>query len=153
MILTTLEIAQIFDVLPRTVTVWGSDRGAPKVDKNQWDLKVFIQWWAENIYVPEDNEQSELYKIKLEHWVHRTRREKLKADQLEESVIPRDDVAKAWAFRVREVRGKLLAVALRLAPLLEGLEELEIREILMKEMWDICDQFSRKGRYSDEQAG
>jgi len=146
LILTTSQIAEIFGVLPRTVTLYG-ERGCPKKGKNAWDIKEVVQWWAENIYAPEDNEESDIYVAKLEYWRAKARVEQVKATKLEESVIPIDDVLAAWAWRVSEMSGMLAALGLRLAPMLEGLDEIGIREKLNEELWKVRDNFARKGRF------
>jgi phage terminase Nu1 subunit (DNA packaging protein) len=147
MILTTNEIAQLFGVVPRAVTLWG-EKGCPKLKVNTWDLRKVMMWWIENIYEIEKDPDSDISAFKTDYWRHHARLEKAKADLLEGSVMKKADIVTEWAWRAAEMGGNLAAVPLRISPLLEGLNEIERRKVLDEEMWTIRDNFSRKGRFT-----
>lgn len=110
-------------------------------------MRDVVVWWAENIYEAETNESSEIHTAKLEYWQAKARVEKVKADTLEESVIKKEDVVQAWAFRLKEVANMLAALGMRLAPLIVGKDELESRQIINEETNNIRDNFARKGKF------
>lgn len=146
MIATTQDVADVFGVTIRAVQLWGQ-RGCPKAGRGRWNLREVLKWWLDNIYSIGDEDES-IREAKTRYWAAKARTECVKADQAEGSVISKDEVVAAWAWRVSEMSTGLGTLPLRLAPLCVLKKEAEIRKILEKEIWNIRDVYSRTGKFT-----
>lgn len=146
MIASTNQIAEIFGVTDRAIRLW-SDRGCPKNSYGKWDVRKVLNWWLENIYKTEDDTE-EMAAAKLEYWQAKSRVEKVKADVAEDKAILVDDFKQSWVWRVSEMSNGLGSIPLRLAPLVVGKTESDIRSILENEIWKIRDKFARTGKFT-----
>lgn len=86
-------------------------------------------------------------KAELRFRIARARKEEILASQLEKTVAPWEDIEKEWSERVRLVTAGLEAFADRLPPLLVGRSREEIYRILKTEARELCERYSRDGRY------
>ena len=146
MIVSTSQLSEIFGVTQQAISLWAG-RGCPKAGHGKWDIALVLQWWLDNLYQA-DNDTEEMAQAKLEYWQAKARGETVKSDLAEGKVIPVDEIKKAWAWRVSEMSNGLGALPMRLAPLIAGKNEREIRSILGSEIWKIRDQFSRTGKFT-----
>ena len=150
MIVSTKDLAEVFDVAERTVRHWSTE-GLPKVGHNQYDLNSALRWWQDNI--KNSNDTSDIQTAKGEYWQAKARREKVAADLAEGKVAPTEDYIEAWSWRISEMRNGLLQLPLRLSQLVAGKSELETRKTLENEIWHILDKYSRIGKWTpDNQA-
>lgn len=147
LIVSTDQLSALFGVSNRAVQLWVKDKGCPKAGHGKWNVKDVLTWWLENIYKAEDDTEA-LAEAKLEYWQAKGRVEKVKADLAEKAVMKIDDFKGAWAWRVAEMSSGLGAIPLRVASLVVGKPEKEIRAILESEIWQIRDKFSRDGRFT-----
>lgn len=147
--LTTAQVAEILNVEARTVRRWG-DRGCPKIGRGRWDLAKVIPWWIDNVYKAEDDTEA-MADAKLEYWQAKARTEKVKADLAEGASMKIEDFKQAWAWRVSEMSSGLGSIPLRIAPVVAGKSESDIRAILDEEMWKIRDKFARTGKFTPDQ--
>jgi phage terminase Nu1 subunit (DNA packaging protein) len=148
MIVKTTDLAELFDVTDRAIRLWAK-RGCPKLGHGTWDMKAVFQWWIENVY-HEGADSEALALAKQKYWESKARSEKVKADLAEDAVMSIDELKKAWAWRIGQVSTGLGQIPLRLAPLVVGKTEMEIRGILDNEMWKIRDTYSRTGKFCHE---
>lgn len=145
-IVATKQVAVFFSVAERSVRRW-AEKGCPRAGHGKWDLKAVHHWWLENLYkAEEDGEQ--LAEAKLEYWQAKARSEKVKASVAEGSTMAVEDFKKAWVQRVAEMSSGLRSITLRIAPLLTGKTEKEMKSILDTEIWNILNNFSRDGRFT-----
>jgi hypothetical protein len=146
MIIATAQLSELFSITDRAVRLW-SDKGCPKAGHGKWDLKVVFNWWLENIYQAEEDGEA-LAEAKLEYWQAKARTETVKADIAEDSVMVIKDFKDAWLWRVSEMSSGLGSLPMRLAPLVTGKTESEVRKVLDAELWTIRDKFARTGRFT-----
>lgn len=149
MIITSKEIMALFDVSAMTLTNW-KRIGASKalIKRNQWDLKIFISWWAENIAGSSTSDDGEsIQQAKVEYWRAKGQRERLKADTESGSLVSLDWIKEAWAWRVAEISNGLAMLPMRLPPLLEGKSQKAMRLVIDKEQSKLRENFSRKGKF------
>jgi phage terminase Nu1 subunit (DNA packaging protein) len=144
--ISTTQLAEVFGVTDRAVRLW-VEKGCPKAGRGKWNLSEVLPWWLENIYKAEEDTEA-LAEAKLEYWQAKGRVEKVKADVAEKSVMKIEDFKDAWAWRVSEMSNGLGAIPLRVASLLVGKSEKEIKAILENEVWKIREKFSREGRFT-----
>jgi phage terminase Nu1 subunit (DNA packaging protein) len=147
LIVTTAQLANLFGVTTRTIQLWEKDKGCPKASHGKWGLRDVLNWWLENIYKAEDDTEA-MAEAKLEYWQAKARTERVKADLAEGSSISIDDFKASWLWRVSEVSTGLGSIPLRIATLVVGKQESDIRAILDSEIWKIRDKFSRTGRFT-----
>jgi hypothetical protein len=145
MIVTTRQIADLFDVTDRAVRKW-SERGCPRAGHGKWDMKAVLTWWLENCYAGNDTEG--ILEAKESYWKAKARTETVKADLAEGATMPVDELKKAWAWRVSEIFRGIMGWSMRLAPLLAGKTDKEIQSIVYSEAWSLCDRFSRTGKWT-----
>ena len=93
-----------------------------------------------------------LKEIKKEYWSHRSRREKVKADEAEKAVLPLEELHEEWAWRAGVYRAGLLQLSSRLPPLLVGKKQLAMREILHKESCLLLAALSKDHKYCPRDA-
>ncbi len=148
MIATTKQISEVFGVTQQAISLW-SEKGCPKVGHGKWDIREVFNWWLENIY-KEENDTEEMAAAKLEYWQAKARSEKVKADVAEDKAILVDDFKQSWVWRVSEMSNGLGSIPLRLAPLIAGKHESDIRSILENEIWKIRDKFARTGKFTPQ---
>lgn len=150
MIAGTNEIADLFGVTTMAVGLWVK-KGCPKLGRGQWDVKEVFEWWLANIYQSpgggaEDNDESMLEAKRL-YWSAKAEGERIKVEQTKANLIPKKDIANEWSFRVSEICSGLNALSMRLPPLLEGKNQIDMRDIIDSEVWNLRDNFARHGRF------
>jgi len=148
-IVTTQQLVEFFEITKKTATRW-RDAGCPQIKRGQWDLKQVFDWWWN--YIAQDRaerlagDESLNEAKRLTQW-EKLKNERLKNQQLEGNLISREDVTKEWAWRISEVTNGLCSLANMLPPLLEGKNQIEIREIIQEEVWKLRDNFARTGQF------
>ncbi len=146
MIVATRQIADLFSITDSAVRKW-SDKGCPKSGHGKWNLKDVLNWWLENVYQAEEDGEA-LAEAKLEYWHAKARTETVKADIAENSVMVIKDFKDAWLWRVSEMSSGLGSLPMRIAPLITGKTEAEVRKVLGSELWTIRDKFARTGKFT-----
>lgn len=146
-----IQVAKAFGVVPKTVTRW-SQTGCPRNPDGTYDLKKVIEWAIDRAKteagdIPESEES--------QRWLTEYRKERaliarLERKKMEGSLISHEDFKKAWVWRISEVSHGLGSLPLRLAPLVAGKSELEIRNIIDSEIWKIRDKFARTGKFTPD---
>ena len=150
LLLGTEEMCELMDVSRPTLGLWVK-KGCPKFGRGKWRARDVLEWWLLNIYVgmergsgPEDESMLE---VKRQYWQAKAEKERIGVDQMKEELIPRENIASEWAWRMAEVANGLQALAMRLPPLLEGKTQIEMREIIDEEQWVLRDNYCRTGRF------
>jgi len=153
-ILTSSQIQEVFEIQSSgTLSKW-KEAGAKEafVGRNQWDLKIFLKWWLENIYGEPQDTDNPLKQAKLEYWQAKAEGERIRIEQLKENLISREVIAKEWGWRMVEVANGLDALKDRLPPLLEGKDQTEMREVLDEEIQGLKENYWREGRFCPRDA-
>ncbi len=148
MIVSQSQLAEILGVTSRSIRLWEKN-GLPKIDRGKYDAGPCVAWWSENIFSAGD-ELPDIAEAKTQYWSHKARLEKVKADEAESLVAPKEEFVDAWSWRISEMRNGLLALPLRLAPMVAGKTELEVRKKLDDELWHILDKYSRTGKWTPD---
>lgn len=138
-------VARFFGVSVRAVQVWRQQKGCPRVKHGYFDLLAVFKWWLENINGGGDSEATE--NVKLEYWRWKTENEKMRAQQTAGELLPKDEVLKMWANRLREVWSGLYNFVNRLPPILIGKSKSAMQEILMAEARQLNEGYCRDGRF------
>lgn len=148
MIVSSKDLCEIFDVNSKTLSRW-SQAGCPKLKKDQWDLRVILEWWTENIYEPrlETEEKDESLKnARQRYWKAKAEREEINVSLIKGELIPKKELADLWGSRVVEVKQGLMNLADRLPPILEAKTQPEIRAIVHKEVVHLLNMYSRESK-------
>ena len=143
------EVCKFFDITAQTLSNW-KEQGCPQVKYGTWDLKAVFDWWWENIAsdkAAREGGDESMNEAKRIYWWEKAKGEQYKNEQLAESLIAKDKIAKEWAARVAEVASGLSAMTDRLPPLLEGKTQADMRQIISDETWRMRDHYARKGKF------
>ena len=144
--------SELFGIQPATLKSWKL-KGCPSAGHNQWDLRQVLEWWQKNLLESKQEDVDDtLAEIKREYWGHRSRREKVKADEAENSVLPFEELDEEWGLRAGIYRAGLLSFSSRLPPLLIGKAQLDMRQILHDESCLLLAALSKDHRYCPESA-
>lgn len=147
MIVNTKELSDFFDVTPRAVNKW-SAKGCPKSGRGKWDLKTVHAWWLDNIYASKaDDSDESLQEAKRRYWSAKAENEEIKRDESKGLLVKVKDIVLMWSGRVAEIKNGLMALPMRLPPLLEGKPQIEMRQIVEDEVWKLLDNYCRVGRF------
>ncbi|MDZ7760837.1 MAG: hypothetical protein U5L00_11345 [Desulfovermiculus sp.] len=147
-IVSTNELAAFFDVSRQAVYQW-SRAGCPKVSRGKWDLKQVLTWWLETVYAERTAQDDEsLSEIKRRYWSWKSENERMKAQQTETELIPKDQVHKQWASRMAEYKNGCFNLENALPPLLEGKDQPEMRRVIYDYVWDMFDRVCRTGQFT-----
>jgi len=151
LIVSTSDVQAFFGVSRKTVHVWNKN-GCPKVKHGRYDLKTVFDWWWENIAAYHTSEilDSSMENARREYWQAKAEGERIKVDQLKETLVSWDKIETEWCARVAVVTSGLSAFADRLPPLLEGKSRAETQKIFKDEVWQLRDSYARKGKYTLE---
>ncbi|MFC1827323.1 hypothetical protein ACFLZQ_05290 [Thermodesulfobacteriota bacterium] len=137
----------LFGIQQATLRSWKS-KGCPAAGHNQWFLPNVIEWWQNNLLESKQEDfDNSLAEIKRNYWSHRARREKVKADEAEEQVLPISELVEEWCCRAGVYRAGLLSYSSRLPPLLVGKKQLEMRQILHDESCLLLAALSKDHQY------
>ncbi|MFC1827760.1 hypothetical protein ACFLZQ_07525 [Thermodesulfobacteriota bacterium] len=142
----------LFSIKQATLRSWKA-KGCPSAGHNQWFLPNVIEWWQNNLLESKQEDfDNSLAEIKRNYWRHRSRREKVKADEAEEQVLPLSELGEEWCCRAGVYRAGLLSFSSRLPPLLIGKKQLQMREILHKESCLLLAALSKDHQYCPRNA-
>ena len=151
LVVSTSDVQMFFGVSRKTVHTWNKN-GCPKVKHGKYDLKAVFDWWWENIAAYHTSEilDRSMEDARRDYWQAKAEGERIKVDQLKESVVSWDKIELEWCARVGVVTAGLNAFADRLPPLLEGKSRAEMQKTIADEVWQLRDSYARKGKYSPE---
>ena len=145
---TTYQITDLVGIDKSTLTRWkrlGVDEA--NVGRNQWDVKAFVSWWADNIRSAASGEENTTLNDE------RLRYERARADKMELQVSlmkgetkPIEDVHREWAARIAVVVNGLTIYQDRLPPLLEGKSRNQMRAIIKKENHRLREWYVKQGK-------
>jgi len=151
-IASTRAIAKLFDVKERQIHRWVNS-GCPKVKPGFYNVKEVLEWWLKNIWeeTRSEAEDTSILESKRIYWKAKASREEVKHSIEKGSVVVKEDISKAWALRLADVRKALLQLPDRLAPSLEGQDYNTIREEIRKEAIKIMETYQRRGKFCEEE--
>ena len=149
LIVSTSDVQAFFGVSRKTVHVWNKN-GCPKVKHGKYNLKAVFDWWWENIAAYHTSEilDGSLENARREYWQAKAEGERIKVDQLKETLVSWDKIDIEWCARVAVVTSGLSAFADRLPPLLEGKSRPQMQNVIKQEVWQLRDSYARKGKYT-----
>lgn len=153
-VVTTDQAAKFFGVTRKALMDW-ANKGCPKEKRGRWNLKQVFDWWWENLAGDRAAQQSDdesMNEAKRLYWWQKYEGERINNKQRQDHLVPREQIAREWAWRVAEVANGLSAIAKRLPPLLEGKSQSDMVKIIEGEMWKIRDNFCRSGRFCPAEA-
>lgn len=143
----TQVLINILGVSKASLTGWRKAGAPGYVRRDTWDLKIFLPWWAENIFGNTVDDDPTIQDAKRRYWLARACREELKADVEKGELMRKDAVSTRWAARVTELTQGLNMLQNRLPPVLEGKTRGEMHAIVADEIHRLRDQYAREGRY------
>lgn len=139
-------VARFFGVTARQVQNWVKQKGCPRLKHGLYDLKAVHTWWFEEILGVDSREIED---AKLKYWKWKAEGEKVRVEQAKEDLIPIEQIAEAWAWRMAEVTTGLQSLASRLPPLLEGKTQGDMRAVIEAEVWKMRDSYCRSGKFCE----
>ncbi|MBN1636380.1 MAG: hypothetical protein JW920_07695 [Deltaproteobacteria bacterium] len=148
--LSTKEIADLFNVTPRTVNAWHA-MGCPKSGVNSFDAKAVFDWWWENIAEERAAAKSgdeSINEAKRKYWWSKASNETLKADQLKGNLVAWPDIEKEWTARVIAVTAGMESMSDRLPPLLFGKPLNSVQDVIRAEIGELVKNYARPGKYT-----
>ena len=151
LVLSTSEVAAFFGVSRVSVHKWHKN-GLPKIKHGTFDLKIVFDWWWDNIaqYHTAELTDGSMDTARREYWQAKAESERIKVDQLKDTLVAWIEIEKEWCARVVVVTSGLNAFSDRLPPLLEGKSRPQMQKIIKDEVWQLRDSYARKGKYTTE---
>jgi len=139
---STKECARFFDISRQGLAEWHL-QGCPKDSRGKWNLKQVYDWLIDHKSQNQSIEDARL------RW-HTARAEKMETEvkKEREELISHDEVVSEWVARVVELKRGLQSWSSRLPMMLEGRNKAEMKKLIRAEVWDLLDQYSRKGKYT-----
>lgn len=143
------EVAKALGVSARTVQYWARD-GMPKTDDGNYDL-IEIQTWRHMRNVGANNGKNPFAQMssyaEKEKWETEYRKYRAKMAELayleqEGALVRRDAVERESVEKILAVKKALLAIPKSLAPLLVGLDVLDMQVIIQEKIEEIITDFA-----------
>jgi len=139
-------IAKLLDLTPRRVQQLSAEGVIPKAERGRYELVPAVQGYVK--YLKERSIRADTSGD--DYNAHRTRLTKAKADmaemekaQIEEQLIPANDVEKVWVEVSQNMRQKLLTLPQRAAPEVFAAEKLvEVKSILKEQVYDALQEIA-----------
>jgi phage terminase Nu1 subunit (DNA packaging protein) len=139
-------ISKLLDLTPQRVTQLVNEGIIPRKERGRYELVPVVQAYIK--YLRERSLKSDVHGD--DYNAHRTRLTKAKADlaemekaQIEEQLIPADDVERVWIEVSQNMRQKLLALPQRAAPECYAAEKLvEVKAILKEQVYDALQEIA-----------
>ena len=142
--LTKKQMRKVFTISGSGLYRW-VQRGLPK-DGRRFPLGPCLDWVKRNIWYT-DSGKSEMAEEKLAFQRARTRREELRVQQEEKSLIPRNEAIHWLSTLVSEAKAGFMNLPRRFGPVLAVVnDEKEVEELLRKEIWAILRQLAAGGK-------
>jgi hypothetical protein len=140
--LTTKGMTIVFPITRQGLSRW-VDRGMPKKARNQYPLKECLDWIKTNVWGVGIGKE-DFAQEKLKYQKARTRREELRVQQEEKSVIPRDQAIKWVSLLVAEAKAAFMNFPRRMGASLALIsDEKEIEGTLRKEIYSILTELAK----------
>ena len=149
-ILTEDEVAELFQVSGRQIRHY-VNAGCPRHGTASYELLPVFRWWFANIgeeKAASSGANQTINEIKKHDWFAKTKSESIKSKQLEGSVVDWETIENEWAQRVVAVTTGLELFTDRLPPLLEGHNQIEMRDVIAKEVRYLRQSYARTGKYT-----
>lgn len=150
-IFSTKQVAEFFEVHERTIQLWNK-LGCPKYAHGKWNLHKVFRWWLDNIWSDErviEDADTVLQAAKRDYWRAKADMQQLQVEKERGTVIHQADVKSQWVARLVEVMSGLNALKNRIPPMLEGLDAMQMREIIDQEIWSLRDKYARVGKFCE----
>ncbi len=140
--LTTSGMTIIFHITRQGLSRW-VDRGMPKRDRNQFSLSECLEWVKREVWFVGVGKE-DLAQEKLKYQKARTRREELRVQEEEKSLIPRDRAIKWVSLLVAEAKAAFMNFPRRMGASLALIsDEKEIEGTLRKEIYSILTELAK----------
>lgn len=145
---STRAVAKFYDTNDREIRRWVA-KGCPQDKPGWYNLKHVNEWYLINIWrdIKSEAEDESILSSKRSYWKSKAIREETKVELEKKSVVNKNDVSKAWAARMAELKTGLLQLSDRLAPELDGQEFLVIRDIIHNAVCDLLKTYCRTGKF------
>lgn len=139
--------AAALGITRQTLASW-TQKGCPRNDDSSYSLPEIFAWSVEQA----KGETRTASTPEADLWLTEFRKERallarLDREEREGELVPRQDLAKAWAARVTEVTSAFNNFVDRFPPLLLGKSRNEMRQILDDEFHQLRERYSRPGRF------
>mgnify|MGYP006445060961 CR=1 FL=1 len=154
LIVKTKDLSEFFGVTRQSISEWRKN-GCPQVKRGTWDLKQVFDWWWENIAsdrAAKEGGDASMNEAKRIYWWEKAKGEEYKNKQLNEALIPKDNIGSEWAKRAAEYKAGCFELEHSLPPLLEGKSQPAMRKIVYDKVWSIFDRACRTGRFTPKEA-
>lgn len=146
-------MAWMLSASDRTLRDWAQYRGCPRYAPGWWNPQAVLAWRLNTGKPDSSDDEVALETRKLladtDYREVRAERERLLKEILEGKYLRAEEVEEEWARRVSEVRTSLTSMARQIAA---GFSDPEVRRSVeraaAREVKDMCDQYSRTGRYT-----
>jgi len=144
---TQQDVADALGVTRRTVEGW-SQKGMPRHPKGYYDINNIQAWRQANSKRGSRLTAKERADLDLKRLQAQER--KLKIQEIEGELIPRDEVERGRIARIMAVKRKLLSLGRSLAPVLVGMEAREIEAAINERVREIIRSFANDKTTAEE---
>lgn len=147
----TTSAAELLGTTVKTIIEWEKKAGAEKksfrVSHGIYHLKKLHTWWLENIY--ESKQETSGEKDSRErYWAAKADKEEFDVAERRQELFPKADILSEWVKRIAEIRQGLLSLPVKLAPLVDGKSQDEIRSTIKDAVYRLLEAYSRDGRFT-----
>jgi len=145
--LNTTQMVELFGVTRKTLTVWkGEGADSAYVSRGKWDLKVFLEWWLDNVHETKGPSSPDIQAERLRWERGRADKIELQVQALKGEMKSKDEIHREWAARISLVVSGLNIYQDRLPPLLEGKTRNQMRAIIRKENERLRNWYIKEGK-------
>lgn len=141
-VFTHEDLATVFKISRQSVHKWIKN-GMPVEPDGSFDILKIKQWHTDRSNKKDDDREEDFDKLTGEV---KYRLLKLKLDQVQGSLISREEVKEDLGNEILVIKLHFLSLPKQLAPQLFGLEIVEIEEVMGKKIKEIISGFA-KGKY------
>jgi hypothetical protein len=152
LIVTSAKAADFFDTSQSNLRNW-KVRGCPgSLGHNMWDLKILNQWFMDNILESRlDTSDPELATSKRLYWHSKARREQLRADEEERSLISVPEVLEIYGTLMARFKNGLIDFSTRLPPVISGKSQSQMIGIIKNECCLLLSGFTGSKKYGEHE--
>ena len=144
--------ASLFDVKPGTLRMWKTRGAAGSVGHNRWFLPDLMEWFQNNILESRlDTSDPELATSKRLYWHSKARREQLRADEEERSLISVPEVLEIYGTLMARFKNGLLDFYTRLPPVISVKSQSQMIGIIKNECCLLLSGFTGSKKYGEHE--
>lgn len=141
---TLREVAECFDVSPKTVEDWRRN-GMPGT-RGRWPLIEIQAWRSDNLNGTDDPDSDGTTSPALEEYRrHRARLAEIEVQRQEGELVSREESERVYSIRVLGFKRGIRNLAKRINHKIDGLDELARLEVIQTYCDDVLREFAAEG--------